>query len=143
MAPRGVASILPAASKIARPAADRLGGMIGAREAGDEQPNRLVADEFVDHAVLGDDRRCGDPIEGGKDLGELSRSEPLAEAGRTADIGEQERKLDLGAADTLLGKRPHAVLAELRVALPWSKPWPQDETADPAERCVAHLAVRR
>ena len=141
--PLADASGRAAASSRAAPGRDRLRGVVRSGEARDEQPDGLVADELVDHAVVVDDRLGGQPVERAQERGELGRPQPLAEAGRAADVREQQRDLDLGAADALLRQVLHAVLAQLRVALPRAEPGPEHQPADALERRVAQLAARR
>ena len=134
---RAVASMMPAA------AVDRFPGMVPTRVARDVQADGLVADELVDDAVRLDDGTCREPIERGEQRRERRRPEPLTEAGRASDVDEQHRDLDLGAADALLGEGLHAVLAQLRVALPRPEPWLEQCATDAMERRVAELAARR
>ena len=123
-------------------AVDRLPGMVPTRVARDVQADGLVAHELVDDAVGLDDGICREPVERGQQRRERRRPEPLTEAGRAPDVDEQHRDLDLGAADALLGEGLHAVLAQLRVALPRPEPWLEQRAADAMERRVAELAAR-
>src|SRR5207245_2749273 len=102
---------------------DRFAGMITTRVAGDVQADRLIADELVDDAVRLHDGIGREPVERREQRCERRGSEPFAEAGRASNVDEEHRDLDLGAAYTSLREGPHAVLAQLRVALPRAEPW--------------------
>jgi hypothetical protein len=113
-------------------------------DSAEEQPDDLIAYDFVDDAVMGNDRiRCQsiEPVEEGVKVG---RAHSFPDACRAADIGEQQGDRDLYPR--------HLTFAKLRYASPaqswisWGLPepcGPEDEATQAGERSCADLAARR
>ena len=122
---------------------DRRRLMVRTRDATEEQPDHLVADELVDEAVVAEDHVRRDPIERVQEGAELARAQPLADRRRPPDIGEQETDRDLGARDAELPELLDAPIADRRIAREPGKPEMfQDRPAGTAERGCAQLAAR-
>ena len=121
---------------------DRVRGMVGSREPGEEQRDDLVPDELVDDPVASVDGVRGHRVEARHEAGVLDRRRGgLGERGRPPHVGEEERDVHLGAAGTLL-ERVDAAAADAPVQ-------PRGPEADEAhhvpgwpKRRVAELAPR-
>ena len=99
---------LPVSRRSERAASDRRDACSSPAKPGNEERDRLVADELVDDPVPGVDDSCSRPVEAGDQPRELLRLHVLCERRRSANVREQQREPDLRASRLLVDRRKHA-----------------------------------
>jgi len=82
----------------------------------EEEPDNLIAHDFVDDAVMRNDRIRCQAIEAVEECMEVRRAHSFANGCRAADIGEQQGDRDLYARQLTFAKVGYAPRAESRIA---------------------------
>jgi hypothetical protein len=115
-----------------------------AADPSEEEPNNLVAHDFVNDAVMSNDRIGRQPIEAVEKTVEVCRAHSLSHRSRAANIGEQHGDRDLYPGHLTLAKHVNALRAESWIARGLSVPRVlKDEPTQSGERSCAQLAPWR
>ena len=108
----------------------------------EEEPNNLIADDFVNDAIMSNDRIGRQSIEAVEERVEVGRAQSFSHRCRAADVREQQRDRDLYPRQLTFAKHGYAFRAQSRIAggLPVSR-MPEDEAPQSGERSRAQLAT--
>jgi hypothetical protein len=120
----------------------RYGRMIRPADSPEEEPNNLIAHDFVNDAVMSNDRSGCQSIEAVEERVEVGRAQSFSHRCRPADVRKQQRDRDLYPRQLTFAKRGYAFRAQSWIAggLPVSR-MPEDEATQPGERSRAQLAT--
>jgi hypothetical protein len=113
-------------------------------DSAEEEPDNLIAHDFVNDAVMGNDRIRCQSIEAVQEGVEVCWAHSFSHGCRAADIGEQQGDRDLHARQLAFAKVGYASCAESWIAGGLPEPRvPEDEATQPGERGCAQLAAWR
>ena len=118
--------------------------MVRPSDSSEEEPDHLVTHNFVDDAVVSNDRAGRQSIEAIEERVKVGRAHSFAHGCRATDIGEQQTDWDYHSSHLTLAKYGYTSRTERWIAsgLPVSRV-PEDEATKTTERSCAQLAAWR
>src|SRR5512133_777634 len=113
-------------------------------DSAEEESDNLIAHDFVNDAVMGNDRIRCQSVEAVQECVEVGGGHTFPQGCRAADIGEQQGDRDLHTRQLAFTKVGYASRAQSGIAGGLPEPRvPEDEATRPRERSCAQLATGR
>src|SRR5829696_475799 len=113
-------------------------------DSAEEKSDNLIAHDFVNDAVMVNDRIGCHSIEAGEECVEVGGAHAFSHGSRAADIREQQGDRDLHARQLAFAKVGYASCTESWIAGGSPEPRvPEDQATQPGERSCAQLAAGR